>query len=398
MRYHAFVSVLIVAIFLITPKTYAQSVSGTLLNPKISLNGLFAAGGSNVNDDQIQILQGGAHDPQKNGFTVQNIELSMTAAVDPYLNGEAHLIYQLDAAGESKFELEEVFFTTQFLPAGFQLKGGHYFTEFGRLNSRHPHSWSFVDQPVINSRLLGGDGLRNPGVRLSWLSPLPFYSEFYFGIQNSNGETASSFLGSADETDFEGHPVVKNKVSEIGDLLFSTRWLNSVDLTPTATMNFGLSALFGPNATGESTRTNIYGIDLYMKWQPLSTVRGWPFVKWQFEWMKRNYEAGAYDDGSTIVSEETLKDWGFYNQIVWGFLPGWVWGIRHDYADGNGSGNSFNRDRRNRYSTNLTWYPSEFSKLRLQYNLDDAQHLDKKAHAVWLQFEFMFGAHAAHKF
>ena len=394
MQYHAIVSFLIGSIFLLPMETHAQARSGTLMNPKISLDGLFAAGGSSVNDDQIQILQGGAHDPQKNGFTVQNVELSMTAAVDPYLNGEAHIIYQLDATGESRLELEEIFFTTQSLPAGLQLKGGHYFTEFGRLNNRHPHSWSFVDQPVISSRLLGGDGLRNPGLRLSWLAPLPLYSELFFGIQNANGETASSFLGAADATDFEGHPILKNKVSEIGDLLYFTRWLNSVDLTSTTTINLGASALFGPNATGENTRTNIYGVDLYLKWQPLSTVRGWPFVKWQFEWMKRNYEAGA----STSVYKETLKDWGLYNQIVWGFIPGWAWGLRYEHADGNGSGNSTNRDRRDRYSTNLTWFPSEFSKLRLQYNLDDAQHLDKKAHAVWLQFEFMFGAHAAHKF
>lgn len=394
MQYHTIVLLLFYAAFLLVPETFAQARSGTLMNPKISLDGLFAAGGSSVNDDQIQILQGGAHDPQKNGFTVQNVELSFTAAVDPYFNGEAHIIYQVDAAGESKLELEEVFVTTQFLPAGLQFKGGHYFTEFGRLNSRHPHSWSFVDQPVISSRLLGGDGLRNPGVRLSWLSPFPFYSEFYFGIQNANGETAVSFLGAADAADFEGHPIVKNSVSAIDDLLYSARWLNSLDLTSTTTMNLGASALLGPNATGENTRTNIYGIDLYLKWQPLSTVRGWPFVKWQFEWMKRNYEAGA----STSVSEETLKDWGLYNQIIWGFMPGWALGLRYEHADGNGSAISTNRDRRNRYSSNLTWYPSEFSKFRLQYNLDDAQHMNKKAHAVWLQFEFMFGAHAAHKF
>ncbi len=394
MQYRTIVLLLIYAVFLSANETYAQARSGTLLNPQISLNGLFTAGGSNVDDKQIQILQGGAHDPQKNGFTVQNVELSMTAAVDPYLNGEAHIIYQLDAEGESRLELEEVFFTTQSLPAGIQLKGGHYFTEFGRLNNKHPHSWSFVDQPIINSRLLGGDGLRNPGIRLSWLTPLSLYSELFFGIQNSNGETAASFLGSAEETDFEGHLTVKDKVSAIDDLLYSARWLNSVDLTSTTTINLGASALFGPNATGENTRTNIYGVDLYLKWQPLSTVRGWPFVKWQFEWMKRNYEAGA----STSISEETLKDWGLYNQIVWGFLPGWSWAIRLDHVNGNGSGNSLNRDRRDRYSTNLTWYPSEFSKLRLQYNLDDAQHLDKKAHTAWLQFEFMFGAHAAHKF
>jgi hypothetical protein len=46
---------------------------------------------------------------------------------------------------------------------------------------------------------------------------------------------------------------------------------------------------------------------------------------------------------------------------------------------------------------NLTWYPSEFSKIRLQYNYDDRHDIGVD-HSVWLQFEFLLGAHAAHKF
>jgi len=45
----------------------------------------------------------------------------------------------------------------------------------------------------------------------------------------------------------------------------------------------------------------------------------------------------------------------------------------------------------------LTWYPTEFSKFRLQYNYDDRRDFGTD-HSVWLQFEFLLGAHAAHKF
>ena len=55
------------------------------------------------------------------------------------------------------------------------------------------------------------------------------------------------------------------------------------------------------------------------------------------------------------------------------------------------------RDMRWRVSPNLTWYPSEFSKVRLQYNYDDRRGFGDD-HSVWLQFEFLLGAHAAHKF
>jgi hypothetical protein len=45
----------------------------------------------------------------------------------------------------------------------------------------------------------------------------------------------------------------------------------------------------------------------------------------------------------------------------------------------------------------LTFYPSEFSKIRLQYNYDHGE-LFGTDHSVWLQVEFLLGAHGAHKF
>ena len=69
----------------------------------VSFDALFAAGTSTERDEQLQILQEGDHDPRKRGFTVQNIELSFTGAVDPYLNAESHIVYSLDPlTGESK--------------------------------------------------------------------------------------------------------------------------------------------------------------------------------------------------------------------------------------------------------------------------------------------------------
>ena len=60
------------------------------------------------------------------------------------------------------------------------------------------------------------------------------------------------------------------------------------------------------------------------------------------------------------------------------------------------------RQSRWRASADLTWYPTEFSKLRLQYNHDFLEATDflgsGSADSVFLQFEFSLGAHAAHKF
>ncbi len=144
--------------------------------------------------------------------------------------------------------------------------------------------------------------------------------------------------------------------------------------------------------------------------------------------MLRRYGAGTFDwqeeaaaGGVPIVDEatglpvalgkETLTDYGFYAQLLYGFRKSWVAGLRFDYVDGDQAdyekldltleGEPLGRDplRRQRWrvSPNLTWYPSEYSKLRLQYNYDDRADIGVD-HSVWLQFEFLLGAHAAHKF
>ena len=129
------------------------------LNPDISLNGLFAAGYFS----EAEHLNLGAHDPKERGFTVQNIETSLKSIVDPYFKGEAYLIFGL-SRGESFLEVEEVFLTSLALPFNLQLRGGQFFTRFGRLNPMHPHAWKFADQPIISNRILGPDGLRNVGM------------------------------------------------------------------------------------------------------------------------------------------------------------------------------------------------------------------------------------------
>lgn len=361
---------------------------------QIGLSSLFTAGGSSVDNAALEGLQAGGHDPNRNGFTVQNVELTLSGTVDPYFDAQASLIFQIDAGGETKVELEEAFFTTRGLPAGLQLKGGQYFTEFGRHNPQHPHSWAFVDQPLVLSRLFGGDGLRSQGARVAWLTPLPWYSELYVGAQNANGETATSFLYKKDEK-VGGYTLLDRSARDAGDLLYSARWLNGLDLSDTVAMNLGLSGLRGPNASGLSTDTAIYGADLYLKWQPAYSQRGFPFASWHTELLSRSYQTNA----------ATLKDWGGFTQALWGYTPGWVAGLRLEHAEANGGaeGNDISadalRDNRTRVSPNLTWYPTEYSKLRLQYNRDWAQHLaEKDAHALWLQMEFSLGAHAAHKF
>jgi hypothetical protein len=404
----------------------SYQVGGTTLRlMDISFDALIAAGTSTERDDQIEILQGGGHDPRKRGFTVQNVELSFMGAVDPYFTGEAHIVYFIDPpTGDSEVELEEAFLTTQKLPLGLQLEAGYFFTEFGRINPQHPHQWNWQDQPVINTRLFGPDGMRQAGFRLGWLNPLPWFSELHFGMQNANGETMASFLANGEffeERPIGGRPFVDRDVKSLDDLVYLGRWDNSWDLSDEITMKLGFSGLYGPNATGDDGDTWIYGADLKMKWRPVNHFRGWPFLSLEAEIMKRDYKADSFFEPVSGISlpSDTLKDWGFYAQLLYGFRKNWAAGIRGEYVSGSGNSVSVDfltgtatpvsrnsdpfRNDRYRISPLLAWHPSEFSRFRLQYNYDhNSDRLPgfegQNAHSVWLGVEFMFGAHAAHKY
>ncbi len=387
--------------------------TGNLRLIDISLDALFAAGGSTADDEELEGLQGGGHDPRKRGFTVQNIELSLAGAVDPYLKGESHIILFLDPlTGETRIELEEAFMTTQSLPYGLQLEAGHFFTEFGRLNPRHPHQWHWQDQPIINTRFFGPDGMRGPGFRLGWLMPFSWFSELHFGVQNANGETMISFLANEEffnERPLGNRPFVNRVVKNLKDLAYLARMDNSWDITDDVTIKLGFSGLYGPNATGADGETYIYGSDLVIKWRQADNVRGWPFLIFESEVMKRDYKAVAFFDDSdpldiVDIPEKTLKDWGLYMQLLHGFSPGWAAGLRYEHTTGSGQSlggrdNDPFRDDRGRISPLLTWMPTEFSRFRFQYNYDRAGHLpDKEAHSAWLGIEFMYGAHPTHSF
>lgn len=364
-------------------------------NPmQLGLSSLFAFGESSVSDDVLQTLQGGGHDPNRNGFTVQNVELTLSGTVDPFWDAQAHVIILIDKDGETVVELEEAFVFSRQLPAGLQLKAGQFFTEFGRQNSQHPHTWAFTDQPVILTRLFGGDGLRSQGARLAWLMPAPWFSEVQLGAQNASGETVTSFLFAPGEEIAE-YTLGAQQQRNTSDLLYSLRWLNGIDATETVSVNIGVSGLTGPNATGADTTTKLYGADLYLKWQPVQNQRGFPFVAWQTEILKRRYTA----EDSTTLEREVLKDWGGYSQALWGFKPGWVAGARYERADASGdNADDVLRNERRRIAVNMSWYTTEYSKLRLQINRDRAQHLDTAVNSVWLQMEYNLGSHAAHVF
>jgi hypothetical protein len=367
----------------------------------ISFDGVFSLAGSSARD--LGLVEVGDHDPQQRGFNARNAEIALDGAVDPFFEGFANIVLKLDSDNETSIELEEAFMQTTSLPWGLQVKGGQFFAPFGRLNPTHPHTWDFADAPLVEGRLLGPDGLRGVGAQAAWTLPVPWYSQLYLAVQNGRGGTGYSFRNPGDNGVFFGRLTTDRELRGLQDFVWNPRFENSFNLSDTQTVLFGVSGAFGSNETGANSRTQIYGADLLYKWKSTHAEGGFPFVKWQTEVMYRRFEAGQGID-KTFPVAETFHDWGIYSQIVWGFRKGWTAGARGDYLHMTDSEftNDIERQTRSRVSANVTWYPTEFSKLRLQYNhdwLDDTFFFaGRDVDSVFLQFEFILGAHGAHKF
>jgi hypothetical protein len=166
-------------------------------------------------------------------------------------------------------------------------------------------------------------------------------------------------------------------------------------------LSLGNSFLTGANAAsgpGAMARTEILGADAYLRFRPLDSLA---FVALQTEVLGRFYQPGS--------GEARMFDWGVYGQLT-ARLPGiwqrWHVGLRGDWMGAKSAtvqtatlaGSDGDQSRRYRISPVVTYYPSEFSKIRAQYNYDRPLDWEKPQHVVHVQWEFVVGAHGAHKF
>lgn len=321
-----------------------------------------------------QPLQTGAHDPIRTGFTFQQLELSVNASVDPFFRFDANIVF-----AEFGVEVEEAYATSLAFPWSLQLRGGQFLHRFGRINSTHPHTWHFVDQPLAIGKFFGPEGSRGLGAELSWLTPLPWYVELVASANNPYLECcARSFLGSSNAP-----------IRNVSDLLYTTAIKQFFPFDDDWSLSWGLSAQFGPNPTGNQNRTEIYGTDVYLRFRPTtSAVRA--ALSWQTEAIYRSRQ----------VPSDRLEDVGVYSQLVWNIDLRWETGVRYEFVSGVENDYldpDWNRNR-HRLAGQFTFYPSHFARIRAQVNYDDPMYRPDDYWGFILNLEVLVGAHGAHNF
>lgn len=95
---------------------------------------------------------------------------------------------------------------------------------------------------------------------------------------------------------------------------------------------------------------------------------------------------------------------GLYVQAAYGFAARWTAGFRFDVAGLTNrvaeEGATVTDESSRRLTANVTFNPTEFSRLRVQYTRGDfaAATGRETYNQVWVQFQMSLGAHGAHRF
>lgn len=340
------------------------------LNPSLSFIGDFALAAFS----KAQNLEQGGHDPNTSGFNLQALELAATADVDPYFRFATNIVF-----GRDGVEIEEAYATTTSLPGSLQLRAGQFLTRFGRINPTHPHQWDFVDQPFVITKMMGADGNRGVGAELSWLTPLPWYVEVVLSSTMAVGACCARSFYADDDLGVKGPQDLETMLALKQFFPLSDDW----------SLSIGTSGAVGPNPTKKGAESFLLGGDLYLKYRPI-TRQSFTIVSLQAEAITRRRETPT----------GTLADTGMYAQLLWRFAQRWTTGARYEFGSGTPGDylDPYWTSARHRAAAALTFFPTEFSRIRLQGNVDVPTFLPNPIYEGFLALEISAGAHGAHAF
>lgn len=358
------------------------------------------------------------HGAIEEGLNLRGAELVLSATVDTLFDAYANLAFDLDGV-----ELEEAHFTTRALPAGWQLKGGKFFSGIGYANSRHPHSWEFVDQNLAYLSLLGVHGLNDTGLQVTWSPATDTYLQF--GAEVLQGHEQEKFGAAVDLDDLAaalnsdpealGMPAADRR----GPQIYTGFVKIGPDLGTDHALQLGLSYALHKghqeaHEEGDPVITDIFYTEGEAKLAGIEAVykRSATGRQGKGTWNVQAEYLRLETDG-TIVFHSTPAEIGgilageqdaFYLQAIHGFAPRWQAGLRYDATGMNSEtregGVATALEESSRLSAVLTFRPSEYSFLRLQLADADiaADGAREQFTQVMLQYNLSLGAHGAHRF
>ena len=339
-------------------------------------------------------------------FNLRAAEILISADVDPFTRAYAVFSAAADSTSndEATFTAEEAAIVTTRLSYNLTLKGGRFFADFGTLSHRHDHDLPFVDRPASLNAFVGGEGQTN-GVEVSWLAPTSTFLRVSAAVGNKFGADFGSAPNNV--TNITSRPI--KGLTYIGHLQ------TYYDINDNHNIELGGSIAETPAFTDACNcgyfERRLLGADFKYRWYPLATglyqsltVAG-----------ELLYDVGNEDPVNggprinTIGQAARQGAWGGYAYAEYRLSKQWRPGFRFDYyqlpsepllvtnfftglpaSTLNAGGD---RTANKTYSPYLTFFASEFQRLRLQYNhysAGNAQNADE----FFLQWTVVLGSHA----
>jgi len=379
------------------PETPAPKSAGgaSAFNPAISLilGGSYTSTSRDPGDWNIAGFppSGGEAGPGERSFNLGESELTFAANIDPYFSG----VLTAAITGENEIEVEEAFVRTTALPDGFTGKMGRFFSGFGYLNEVHAHAWDFVDQPLVYQAMFGGQS-RQDGVQVKWLAPTDLFIEL--GAEAGNGDSYPATRGAGNG--LNAAALFAHVGGDVGD---NTSWragLSWIDSEAEDRAGGIADASGNPLFESFTGDAHTWVVDGVIKWAPSPRRQ----LKVQGEYLHREESGEIADATGLLLADDYLnRQSGWYLQSVYQFTPRWRVGARYDSLDSGTPHYTLAPDgllsaSPDRVSLMLDWNPSEFSRLRAQYDWDDARDDGDTDRILRLQYLYGIGAHGAHKY
>ena len=312
-------------------------------------------------------------------ISLREVELGLQGVLDPYARTDFFITFEDGGAPT----IEEGYITWLYLPFGLQAKTGIFRTNFGKMNRTHRPEIDQMDYPRPIKNFLGEEGQSEPGISISKLLPNPWdiYSEL-------TGEMLTPSEDGAKGRDQVYLAHLKNFFAltlsssiELG-FSFQTRDISDTDNTTLTKRNF---------------RQTMEGVDLTFRWDPPGQKLYKSFI-WQTEFFASQREAGSFNDDGITEDVKDINSLGFYTFGEYQLTRRLFAGLRFDYSQFPTN----DKDSEWSISPYLTFWQSEFTRLRLEYSHKERNSVtmpvEEGDNALTLQATFTIGSHRPHPF
>ena len=328
------------------PQTGGGSHNPNYFNPQISL----------VTDFRANIMDNSPTATRRAFF--KEAELGLAADIDPYLRGEAYIAFA-DEDGETVAEVEEAFATYDHLGKGFSAKFGKIAAAIGRVQRNHADQLNWLDYPFVVQDMLGEEGMRAGGGSLSYLFPGDRFHEI-----------TVEAIDAGDEGLFGG----ANTAAPV----WVGHYRTFFDFNEDSSAQLGLTYANGPGGGVGNARSSLFGADFTYKWQPGTAGKS------------MTIEAEAYWGKSGMAGLKSV--FGAFAALTYELKPRLFGTLKYDYSEIPGT-----FETRRGLSLGATLKVTEFHYWRAEWQRITSSFAPDR-NVLNLQFQWLIGAHPAHKY